>query len=117
VVLMALALPAPPAGQFNQALGFQLVEIAHQVQWNSMLDAEQGASRRRSDSPATTDISGIAAPLHTLIANILGRRKLAGGFTAKDIQVTEAFVLKYECMGALKEYQWDAKGNIPAAIF
>jgi hypothetical protein len=35
----------------------------------------------------------------------------------KDIQVIEVFGPKYECMGALKEYQWDAKGNIPAAIF
>ena len=57
------------------------------------------------------DISGITAPLHTPIANILGQRKLAGGCTAKDIQVTEVFVLKYECMGALKEYHWDAEGN------
>jgi hypothetical protein len=29
----------------------------------------------------------------------------------KDIQVTEVFVLKYECMGALKECHWDAKGS------
>jgi hypothetical protein len=64
-------------------------------------DAEQGASRRRS----------ITAPLHTLIANILGQRKLTGGCTAKDIQITEVLVLKYECMGALKEYHWDAKGS------
>jgi hypothetical protein len=34
----------------------------------------------------------------------------------KDIQVTAAFVLKYERMGALKEqYHWDAKGTAPAA--
>jgi hypothetical protein len=30
---------------------------------------------------------------------------------SENIQVTEVFVLKYECMGALKECHWDAKGN------
>ena len=30
---------------------------------------------------------------------------------SENIQVTEVFVLKYECMGALKEYHWDAKGS------
>jgi hypothetical protein len=31
------------------------------------------------------EISGITAPLHTLLANILGERELAGGCTVKDI--------------------------------
>ena len=86
-------------GQVNQALELQLVEIAHQVQWNSM------RSKVHPGGGAThqlQDISGIAVPLHTPIANILGQRELAGGCTAKDIQVTEVFVLKYECMSALK---------------
>ena len=93
-------------GQVNQALEFQLVEIAHRVTshikcniWNSM------RSKVHPGGGAThqlQDISDIAAPLHTPIANILGQRKLAGGCTAKDIQVTEVFVLKYECMSALK---------------
>ena len=30
---------------------------------------------------------------------------------SENIQVTEVFVLKYECMGALKECRWDAKGS------
>jgi hypothetical protein len=30
---------------------------------------------------------------------------------SENIQVTEVFVIKYECMGALKEYHWDAKGS------
>jgi hypothetical protein len=41
-----------------------------------------------------------------------GQLELTGGCTAKDIQVAErALVLKYECMGASKEYHWDAKGS------
>jgi hypothetical protein len=51
--------------------------------------------RRRAVGTWVLYISGIAAPLHALTANILGQRKLAGGCTAKDVQVTEAFVLKY----------------------
>jgi hypothetical protein len=38
-------------------------------------------------------------------------RKLAGGCTGEDIYVTQAFIPRYECMAALKEYHWDAKGN------
>jgi hypothetical protein len=77
-------------GQVNQALEFQLVEIAHRVTshikcniWNSM------RSKVHPGGGAThqlQDISGITAPLHTPIANILGQRELAGGCTAKDIQ-------------------------------
>jgi hypothetical protein len=36
------------------------------------------------------------------------------------LQVTEVLVLRYKCMGALKEYHWDAKGstygNLPIRI-
>jgi hypothetical protein len=52
-------------GQVNQALEFQLVEIAHQVQWNSM------RSKVHPGGGATHQlqyISGITAPLHTPIA-------------------------------------------------
>jgi hypothetical protein len=56
-------------------------------------------------------ISGITALLHALIARILGERKLAGGFTVEDINVTQVFILRYKCMAALKEYHWDAKNN------
>jgi hypothetical protein len=78
------------------------------VQWNSM------RSKVHPGGGAThqlQDISGITAPLHTPIANALGQRKLVRGCTAKDIQVTEVFVLRCECMGALTEYHWDAKCN------
>jgi hypothetical protein len=97
-------------GQVNQALEFQLVEIAHQVQWNLM------RSKVHPGGGATHQLQDIFLALrlhsmHSLIANILGQRKLAGGCTAKGIQVIEVFGPKYECMGALKEYQWDAKGN------
>ena len=57
------------------------------------------------------DISDITALLGALIADILGERKLAGGCTGEDIYVTQVFILRYECMAALKEYHWDAKGN------
>jgi hypothetical protein len=89
-------------GQVNQALELQLVEIAHQVQWNSM------RSKVHPGGGAThqlQDISGIAVPLHTLIANILGYRKLAGGSQRYFSSSMSAW------MGALKECHWDAKGN------
>jgi hypothetical protein len=105
-----LPLPSLPLAKSinNQALEFQLVEIAHQVQRNSMRSKAHpggGATHQLQDIP------GIAAPLHALTANILEQRKLTGGCTAKDIQVTEVFSPKYECMGAPKEYHWDAKGS------
>ena len=55
-------------GQVNQALELQLVEIAHQVQWNSM------RSKVHPGGGATHQlqvISGIAAPLHALYRPVL----------------------------------------------
>jgi hypothetical protein len=63
------------------------LKIAHQVQWN----LGGGATHQLKG------ISDITASLCTLIAGILGEQKLAGGYTAKDIFVTEVLVLMCEC--------------------
>jgi hypothetical protein len=63
---------------------------------------EEEQQQQQQQEEEQQEISGITAPLHTPIANTLGQRELTGGCTAKDIQVTEVFVLRYERMGALK---------------
>ena len=95
-------------GVVGPALKLQLVEIARQVQWKSN---QSNVHLGGGVTHKLKDISGITALLCALIADILGERKLAGGCTVEDIYVTEVFVLRYECMAALKEYHWDAKGN------
>jgi hypothetical protein len=103
-------------GQFNQALGFQLVEIAHQVQWNSMRSKVHpggGATHQLQ----LTFLALRLHSIHSLLTYWDGGSLLVGTLRRTSRSQRHLPSLKYERMGALKEYQWDAKGNIPAVIF
>jgi hypothetical protein len=96
-------------GVVSDELDTMLVDIANRVQWKSNRSKTHAGGGVTHKLEST---SGIATPLNALIGGMLGAHKLAGGHTVQDINVTEVFIIKYECMAGLKEYHWDARGNI-----